>query len=37
MLLVLEHGKLDLERRVFWGPGGETRLSTIESRLLAHL
>ncbi len=37
MLFVLEHGKLDLERRVFWGPGGETRLSTIESRLLSHL
>jgi hypothetical protein len=36
-VLALEHGTLDLDRRVFLGPSGEARLSTIESRLLAHL
>jgi predicted ATPase/DNA-binding winged helix-turn-helix (wHTH) protein len=37
MRFALEHGQLDLERRVMTTAGGEQRLTTTEARLLAHL
>lgn len=37
MIVTLDHGTLDLDRRVFVTPAGEVRLTTTEARLLAHL